>query len=149
MRSMRRTVTLIAIGAVEHSMRKPEIQTLISLVFCGFQIRLLLLRTHAPPNSLAFFIRVHIIHLRSDENQEVPRTDRNQNLVTSTIQRLVIISVDILADNAASLHCHVVQRGSNGARAYGSGVARRDCNKDGVDVWMADEEGRKDPSRPG
>jgi hypothetical protein len=140
MQSMRRTMTLVVISAVEHSMRKPEIQTLISLVFCGLQIRLLLLRTHIPPNSLAFFVRVHVIHLRPDEYQEVPRTDRNQNLVASAIQRLIVISVDVLADNAASLHCHIVQRGSNGARAYSSGVARRDRNENGVDVRMADEE---------
>jgi hypothetical protein len=142
-------ILLVAIGFVKRLMRKSEIQPLISLVFRGPKIRLLLFRTHAPPNPLAFFIRVQVVHFRSHEYQKVPRTYRNQDLVASSIQRLIIIPVDILANDTASLHRHIVQRRSNSACAYGAGVARRDRDENGVDVWMAYKERRKYPSRPG
>jgi hypothetical protein len=129
-------------------MRKPEIQALVSLIICRLQIRLLLFRTHASPNSLSFLIRVHVIHLRSNEHHKVPRTYRDQHLITSPIQWLIVVSVDVLADNTTSLYCHIVQCRSHGARAYGPGIARCDCDENGVDIGVADEESRKNPPRP-
>jgi hypothetical protein len=129
--------------------RKSEIQPLIPLIFRGLKIRLLLFRTHTPPNPLAFLISIHVVHFRSHEYQKVPRTYSNQDLVASPVQRLIVIPVDILANDAASLHRHVVQSRSNSARAYGAGVTRRDRDENGVDVWMAHKERRQYPSRPG
>lgn len=47
------------------------------------------------------------------------------------------------------MNAHVVQRRGDCSRSYRAGVARGDCDKDGVDVRMAHEQGRQHPSRPG
>lgn len=134
---------------LNRSVRKAEIQPLIPLITRRLKIRLLLLLTHTIPPPVPPLINRHIIHLRANKHHEIIRTNRDQNLVSAAIQRLVVFAVDVLADDAAGLHAHVVERRGDGARAHCAGVARRDGHEDGVDVGVADEQGREDPAGPG
>lgn len=130
-------------------MRKPKIQPLIPLIRRRRQIVILLLLAHRTPHPLPAAIDQHIEHLGADEEGEIERADADQHLVALPVQRLVLFAVDVGGDDVARLHGHVVQGRGDGARADGAGVARGDCDEDGVDVGVADDEGGYDPAGPG
>jgi hypothetical protein len=129
-------------------MRKSKVQTLIPLILRSLQIRLLLLLAHTRPTPLSLPIDIHVIPLRSNEQCKVVDSKSNQDLVTTTIQRLIVVAVDVLANDVARLDSHVVECGRDGAGPDCAGIARCDSDEDGVDVRVADEHGRKHPTRP-
>jgi hypothetical protein len=100
---------VVSLANSQRSMRKSEVQPLVSLVFGCLKICLLLFLVHALPNPLALLVNIHVIQFRANEDHKVPCTDRNQHLVTSPVVRLVVVAVDVLADDTTSLHAHIVK----------------------------------------
>ena len=90
-------------------MRKPKIQPLIPLILRRGQIVLLLLITHVLPDLIPIRIPLHIVVFNANNYHDIIRQDAQQDLVAPAIQRLVVVAVDVGADDAAGLHAHVVQ----------------------------------------
>lgn len=57
------------------------------------KIGILLLLCHRTPLLLARVVPPHIVVLRPDDECEVPRDETEQDLVTTAVVRLVVISV--------------------------------------------------------
>lgn len=129
-------------------MRKPKVQPLIPFILRRLKIRLLLVLIHTLPHTLSLLIGRHIIHLRTNKHYKIPSAYRNQHFIAPAVQRLIIIPINVLADDTTRLHAHIVQRRRNGTRAHCPGVARRDGDEDGVNVRVADEQCGQDPARP-
>jgi hypothetical protein len=127
-------------------MRKPEIESRGSPVFRRLKIRLFFFLVHTCPNRLTLLVYGNIVNLCPNEDREVPNTYRDKHFVASAIQWLVIVSVDVGADDVASLNTHVVQSGRYCASTNSSGISRGDGNKDRVDVRVADKKGGNDPA---
>lgn len=89
-------------------MREPEIQPLIPLVLRRLQIRLLLILAHASPNIIPSLVHPDVVQLRANKDGKIPRADCDEDFITPTVQRLVIVAVDVLADNRTGLYAHVV-----------------------------------------
>lgn len=91
------------------SMCESEVQTLIALIRRGLQVRLLVLLRHTAPNALSLLIDHHVENFGSNKQRKVIGADSNQNLVASPVKRLIVLAVDVLADDTARLNGHVVQ----------------------------------------
>ena len=92
------------------------------------------------PNPISLLIHSNVVELRSNEKQKVVRADCNQNLVSPPLKWFVVVSVDVLADDATRLHCHVVHRTGHGTGPDCASVTGSDCNEDSVNIWVTDEE---------
>jgi hypothetical protein len=130
------------------SVSEPEIESFISFVLRCLKIRLLLFFVHTSPYLLTFLVYAEVVDFRPNEDCDVPRAERNEHLVPSAIQRLIVIPINIRTDYVTGLHAHVVYCGSNSTCAYGSSITRRDGNEDSVYIWMANKQSRQSPTRP-
>jgi len=95
-------------SAFTQLMCESEVQTLVSLVCCSLQVCLLILIRHTAPNRLSLLIDRHIEDLRTNKKRKVVGAYSDKHLVTSPVKRLIVLAVDVLANDTARLDCHVV-----------------------------------------
>jgi hypothetical protein len=74
------------------------------------------------------------------EQDHVPNANTDESRISSAVQRLVRLSVDLRRDDTGCLHRHIVQCRSDRACADCACVTTCDGYQDGVDVWIADDE---------
>lgn len=96
------------------------------------------------------YVRVDAIieDLGAYEEDHVPNTDSDERRISSAVQRLVRLSVDLRRDDTGGLHGHVVQCRSDRACADCSCIAACDGYQDGVNVRVANNERCNDVSGP-
>jgi len=95
---------------IEKNLRsKSEIKSFIALILCRSKVIQLLVPRHAIPDLVSLIVLQCVINLRADEQNNVVCRDTKQHFISSVVQRLVLILVDLCRDDVASLHCHVIQ----------------------------------------
>lgn len=77
-------------------MSKSKVQSLITLVLCGFQIVVLLFRAHPVPHLLTGFVSPDIVAFDEDGHDNIPRQECEKNFVTPSILGLIICSINLL-----------------------------------------------------
>ena len=118
-------------------MCKSKVQPLIAFIRCVIQIVQPLLLRHGIPFLLPDLILPHIIPLGKQEQRDGQEINPNQDTVAPMVKGLVIRSVDIITDDIADLHKHVVHGRGHGSRANGTRVLGCPGNNDGVAVRIA------------
>lgn len=129
-------------------MHKSKVQTLHALIRGVEGIVLLLLLRHGIPLPLPDLVPPDIKHLDRIKENNVEAVDGQQNLVASSVQRLVVVTVDVGRDDVAALHKHVVQGSADGSRPDGVAVLCVPADDDGVAVWITEQARQKSVSYP-
>jgi hypothetical protein len=80
-------------------MSKAEVQPLISLVLCGSKITDLLLWCHGVPCLLLSIILPHVITFDEDNKDDVPSQYSKQDLVATSVQRFIIVLVNLYSSD--------------------------------------------------
>lgn len=89
-------------------MRKPEIQSLVTLVGgCGEIVHPLIF-SHSIPLGSSSLVPPDVVDLSQDVDTDVAQTQREKSTVAALIARCVIGSVDIRCDDTGGLDEHVV-----------------------------------------
>lgn len=78
-------------------MRKPKIQPFIPLVLRRPQVIILLLKAHGIPDSVTRLVPPDIITLDEDGHDHVPGNQCKEDLVSSTVVRLIVFAVNLHA----------------------------------------------------
>lgn len=91
------------------SMREPKVKPLCTLVLSRLNIINLLLARQLRPSSLATLVPRDIVVLHQIKQNDIKAADSQQDLVAADVERSVVFSVDVCADDVAGLHEHVVQ----------------------------------------
>lgn len=76
-------------------MRKPEIQSLVSLVRGCAQIRVTLFGGHGVPNCIALLVAPGVVELGGDDEARAPGNDSEDDLVACSVVRSVVGAVDL------------------------------------------------------
>lgn len=76
-------------------MRETEVQSFVSLVGGSGKVVLLLFRAHSVPGCFSLLIHTQVEKLGADEKADVVTSYSDKNLVAATIERLVIIAIDL------------------------------------------------------
>lgn len=133
-------------------MSKPKVEPLHTLIRGIQHIVLLLLLGHGIPLPITDLVAPNIKGLDTVEEKDVDDANGQENLVSATIQRLVVVAVNVGGGNVARLHKHVVQRGADGAGAHAVAVLGVPADENGMAVRVAQQardEGIANPRRDG
>lgn len=76
-------------------MRKSEVKSLLSLIGGVDRVVLLLLLGHGVPPPVANLVAPDVERFDEVKQNNVEAADPEQNLISTAIQRLVIISIDV------------------------------------------------------
>lgn len=74
---------------------KPKVQPLHTLILRANNVVLLLFLRHSTPLPIPDLVAPDVERLDEIKQKDIDDADAQQNLVTSTIQRLVVIAVDV------------------------------------------------------
>jgi hypothetical protein len=115
----------------------------------SLKIRLLCLLRHTNPLATPHPISPNIIHLRQTIKNNIHNTESDQRLVSLSIQRSIILSVDVGDDDSADLDEHVVQRSADCPGPNCVGVAAAPADLDGVGGWEGEQDRDDGVAGPG
>lgn len=76
-------------------MSKPEVQPLVTFIFGRPQILVLLSIRHGIPNAFSSLISPYVVPLDENCHHHVPTNKCKENFVSPSVQRLVIITIDL------------------------------------------------------
>jgi hypothetical protein len=82
-------------------MRKPKINPLIPLILRRSQIRIPLRLSHDLPPLGALVVAIHVVALDGDDEDEIPGQDSEEDFVAASIQRFVIVLVQLRTEGLA------------------------------------------------
>lgn len=82
-------------GHIKSEKEKEKNIPLVPLLRSGIQINILLLLRHASPDLLPCRVPPHIVELNTDDEDNVPSQNTQQHLVSASVKRLIIISVNL------------------------------------------------------
>lgn len=85
-------------------MGKSEVQPLHTLIRCIQRVILLLLPGHRIPGPVAHFIAPDIEPFDQVEQNNIEAADCKKNLISTTVQRLIVFTVDVCSDWELSVH---------------------------------------------
>jgi hypothetical protein len=109
----------------------------VPLIRGGLQIRFLLLCTHRIPNLVPLPVDSNIVQLCANEQEYVQHRNADEHFIASSVQRLIVFAVDVLAYHVGGLDTHVIKGGCDSTSSDRAGVTRGDGDDYGVDVRMS------------
>lgn len=75
--------------------RKAEVQAFVPLVSGGSEIVVLFFRRHRVPFIPSLLVHALVEYLRPNEEHEIVGANSQENLVSPTIERLIVVAVDL------------------------------------------------------
>lgn len=76
-------------------MGKPEVESFISFLLCRLEVMILRLVAHRIPFTVPRTVPPHVIALDENCHHNVPPDNREENLVSAPIVRLIIFPIDL------------------------------------------------------
>lgn len=133
---------------VPRLMGKAEVEALHPLVGGIEDVVLLLLLGHCVPAGVAELVAPYVKGLDRVEEDNIEATDGEKNLVAPAVEGLVVVTVDVDADNVARLHCHVVQGRADSPGAHRVAVLGIPSSDNGVAVRVTENARHEAVSKP-
>jgi hypothetical protein len=129
-------------------MSEAEVQPLVPFVLSVGKIVQTLGLCHRVPLLVPLLVAEDIVGLNEEIQNDVHASDPEQGTISSHIDGLVIVAVDVGRDNTAGLNEHVVASGRHRAGTNRVRVSRVPCHLDGMGVRVAQEQGHDRPHDP-
>lgn len=145
-------------------MREPEVQTSHTFICRVKHVVLLLLLRHGIPPLIPLLVAPDVERLDSIEKQDVEAADAQNDLVAPSVQRQIVLTVDlwsiragnigeywdengmithIRSNNVSRLNGHVIDGSADRTCSYGIAVLRIPADKDSYRIDSISKQGRR------
>jgi len=129
-------------------MGESKVQTSTGFISRRLCVMMLFLEGHGIPFLIANLVLNNVVHLSVDEEEDDEDVDGDEIAVTVTVERLVVVAVDVGRYDTAELDAHIIQSGGYGPRTDVVGVLGCPAHIDGVAVWVREKSGHESECAP-